>query len=421
MTEHLEERANLQSNILNQDLSGLSGKELGEVLDRAIATYGCEAVPDLEKLAISSDSHAASTACCALGTIHDVSAANALLRIRESTEDKNVRKEAGYALHKLRSVGIEPEERRETVGEMPGLARAGKIENAYASYYDPLGIRLLIMGIRPPGRPLFRVIWAISQENGIYDSYVTRLSKRGFEEWIDEFRLEREGILQIDPAHCRYLTDEAYEKASQSGASLQDGIGIYLETVKNMPGPPERPIIYELLDEAKAKSDSTAVLTSESLLDLVECAWRIEGEKVEEYTERALEVINSIIVTSDIVREERLQKIVDDYVSAEFSGDIIHAYRRRLEETAYLFVLDSRMDYARSAFSVALLMESGGDLRSIPFIRGLVERSLGIIRADSREGKELERRMAEKERSQFVKPITQDRSRDEILKGILRS
>ncbi len=421
MTEHPEDRADSQSNILNQDLSGLSDKELGEVLDGAIATHGFEAVPDLEKLAISSDSRVASAACCALGAIDDVSAANALLRIRESTKDKNVRKEAGHALHKLRSFGIEPEERAEPAGEMPGLARTGKIEMAYASYYDAAGMRLLIMGIRPPGRPLFRMIWAISQEKGICDSYVTQLGKRGFEEWIDEFRMEREGIFQIDPAHCRYLANEAYEKAAQSGASLPDGIGIYLETVKNMPDPPERPIIYELMEVATAKSDSTATLMSESLLDLVECTWPLGGEKVGEYAERVVEVLSSVIVTSDIVREERLQKIVDDYIAAEFSSEIRNAYRRRLEETAYLFVLDNKMDYARSAFSVALLMKSGSDLRTIPFIRGLVGRSIGVIRADSREGKELERRMAEKERSQLVKPITQDRSRDEILREIRRS
>lgn len=421
MTEHPEDRADSQSNILNQDLSGLSDKALGEVLDGAIATYGFEVVPDLEELAISSDSRVASAACCALGAIHDGSAANALLRIRESTKDKNVRKEAGHALHKLRSVGIQPEERSEPAGEMPGLARAGKIEMAYASYYDAAGMRLLIMGIRPPGRPLFRMIWAISQEKGIYDSYVTQLGKRGFEEWIDEFRMEREGIFQIDPAHCRYLANEAYEKASRSGTSLPDGIGIYLETVKNMPAPPERPIIYELMEEATAKSDSTAVLMSENLLDLVECTWRLGGEKVEEYAERVVEVLSGVIVTSEIVREKRLQKIVDDYIAAEFSGEIRNAYRRRLEETAYLFVLDNKMDYARSAFSAALLMESGSDLSTIPFIRGLVGRSIAVIRADSREGRELERRMAEKERSQLVKPITQDRSRDEILREIRRS
>ena len=95
MTEHPEDRADSQSNILNQDLSGLSDKTLGEVLDGAIATYGFEVVPDLEELAVSSDSRVASAACCALGGIHDGSAANALLRIGESTKDKNVRDSAG--------------------------------------------------------------------------------------------------------------------------------------------------------------------------------------------------------------------------------------------------------------------------------------------------------------------------------------
>ncbi len=104
-----------------------------------------------------------------------------------------------------------------------------------------------IMGIRPPGRPLFRVIWAVSQEQGIQDSYVSRISKRGFEEWINEFRLERKGIFEIDPVYCRYIANEAYETTTHAGVSLPDGIGgVYLETVKNMPDLPQRPIIYEV-------------------------------------------------------------------------------------------------------------------------------------------------------------------------------
>lgn len=420
MTEHPEDRADSQNSILNQDLSGLCDKDLGEVLGGAIATYGFEVVQDLEKLATGGDSRVASAACSALGATHDVSAANALLRIREFAKDKSVRKEAGHALHKLRSVGIEPEERPEPVGEMPGLARTGRIESAYASYYDPVGMRLLIMGIRPPGRPLFRVIWAVSQEQGIQDSYVSRISKRGFEEWINEFRLERKGIFEIDPVYCRYIANEAYETTTHAGVSLPDGIGVYLETVKNMPDLPQRPIIYEVLDEVKVKSDSAVLMMSADLLDLAECQWRLDDEKTREYSERAMEVMNSVIVTSDIVREERLRKIIDDFISYEFSKDMMDAYRRRLEETAYLFVLDNKMDYARSAFRVALLMESDSDLGTIPFIRDLVGRSIGVVRADSQEGRELAKRMAEKERTQLVRPISESGSQElfrEIRRG----
>jgi len=395
-------------------------KELGEVLDNVTTNHGCEAVQDLEKLASSDDYREAQAACRALGAIRDVAAANALLRIRESVTNKNVRKEAGHALHRLRSQGIDPEERPEPVSEMPGFTPAGKIENAYATYYDPMGIRLLIMGIRPPGRPLFRVIWAVSQEQGIQDSYVSRISKRGFEEWINEFRLERKGIFEIDPVYCRYIANEAYETTTHAGVSLPDGIGVYLETVKNMPDLPQRPIIYEVLDEAKVKSDSTVLMMSADLLDLAECQWRLDDEKTREYSERAMEVMNSVIVTSDIVREERLRKIIDDFISYEFSKDMMDAYRRRLEETAYLFVLDNKMDYARSAFRVALLMESDSDLGTIPFIRDLVGRSIGVVRADSQEGRELAKRMAEKERTQLVRPIPESGSQElfrEIRRG----
>ena len=419
MTERLEDKVGFESGTLKEGLSGLSDKELGEVLHNVIADYGPKAVPDLEDLASGGDYRAAKAACYALGAVHDVSAANALLRIGESAKDKRVRKEAGHALHRLRSAGIEPEERPEPTGEMRGFAPTGKIENAYATYYDPVGMRLLIMAMRPSGRTLFRVIWAISQEKGVYDSFVSRSSKRGFEEWITEFSSERKGIFQIDPVHCRYIANEAYEKMSHAGASLPDGIGVYLETVKNMPDLPQRPIIYELLDEGEVQSDSAALLISEGLLDLGECKWRLDEEKVRDYSERLIEVMKSVIVTSDIVREERLKRIVDDFISAEFSRDLIEAYRRRLEETAYLFVLDNKMDYARSAFRVALSMKSGNNLSDIPFIRGLVRRNMGIVPADSLEAREMERRKAEEERIQLVKPISQGGSH-EVFKEILR-
>ncbi len=143
-------------------------------------------------------------------------------------------------------------------------------------------------------------------------------------------------------------------------------------------------------------------------------------EKTREYSERAMEVMNSVIVTSDIVREERLRKIIDDFISHEFSKDMMDAYRRRLEETAYLFVLDNKMDYARSAFRVALLMESDSDLGTIPFIRDLVGRSIGVVRADSQEGRELAKRMAEKKRTQLVRPIPPESGSQELFREIRR-
>jgi len=420
VTERSDDKVDFQSAIPREGLSGLSDKEIGDALDDLIASYGVEAVSDLEKLATGGDYRVAKAVCSALGAVHDVSAANALLRIRKSVKDKQVRKEAGHALHRLRSSGVEPEESPEPVGRMPGFVPSGKIENAYATYYDPVGVRLLIMGMRPSGRPLFRVIWAISQEKGVHDSFVARSSKRGFEEWINEFRSEERNIFRIDPVHCRYIANEAYEKTSHVGASLPDGIGVYLETVKNMPDLPEMPIIYELLDEEEVKSDSTALLVSEELLDLAECEWLLDEEKVAKYRERVLEVVKSVIVTSDIVREERLQRIVNDFISAEFSKDMIEAYRRRLEETAYLFVLDNKMDYARLAFRVALSMKFDNNPGAIPFIRGLVGRNIGIIPADSLEESEMERRKLEEERVQLVKPISQSGSQElfrEMLRG----
>lgn len=423
MTERIQSELDVQGTIQLEDLSDLCYEELVRRLGNVANTKGCEAVPYLERLASSHDHSVAKAACNALSMVDHVSAADALSRIVESAKDKDVRKQAGHSLHKLRSRGIEPEEILQPAQnrEIPGFIPSGKMEKVYATYYDPIGTRLLIMGLRPPGKALHRVIWAISEEKGIQDSSVSRLSKRGLEEWISQFTEEKEGIFEIDPIHGRYVANEAHKRTSEVGASLPEGIGIYLDTVRNMPDSPHKSIIYELLDERTVKSDSTAVLMSESLLDLRECQWRLDAETGKEYSERVLEVMNSVIITSGAVREERLRKIVDEFIADEFSQDIIDAYRRRLEETAYLFILDDKMEYARCAFGVALRMASNDDIGTIPFIRGLVGRSIGIVPPDSREGQELARRMAEKERVQLVKPVSQDRLFGETFREMRNS
>lgn len=78
MTERSDDKVDFQSAIPREGLSGLSDKEIGDALDDLIASYGVEAVSDLEKLATGGDYRVAKAVCSALGAVHDVSAANAL-------------------------------------------------------------------------------------------------------------------------------------------------------------------------------------------------------------------------------------------------------------------------------------------------------------------------------------------------------
>lgn len=387
------------------DLRKLSDTDLYKALNDIVTDYGVGAVPIFERLADSGDHRVSLAACNALGEIHDVSAANALFKIKESSKNKDLRKQAGRALHRLSSIKIEPEKEEEPAKDTPGFTSVGKIEKAYTTYYDPTGVRLLIMGVRPPGRPLFRVIWTISHKTGIHDSFIARLSKHEFKEWIYGLRQEKEGIFEIDPIHSRYIASEAYEITVNKGGTLPDGIGVYLETIKNMSGLPSGPIIYRLPDAEEIKPDPVALGMSD-LSDLAECKWHLNEEITRDYAGQASDVMKSVIVISEIVRNERLQKIVDDFITNEFSSGMADIYRRMLEETAYLFVLDKRLEHARLALSVASRLKLEKTFNTIPFIRRLAERSIGIFRADSREGKEIQKHMAEEERTRLIKPAS---------------
>ena len=87
--------------------------------------------------------------------------------------------------------------------------------------------------------------------------------------------------------------------------------------------------------------------------------------------------------------EARQERILRDAVRELLSAKELHGLRRRLEETAYIFLRTDRMQDARRAVAAAVTIEEERPLRPPhPFVRALVERSLRIGLEIERSGYE---------------------------------
>lgn len=393
-----------------QELSTRADEEIDRILNDAARDVQSLAIPELERLAAGEELRVARAAARALGLVRDVAAADALVRIRASSEDRDVRKEAGRSLHKLRSVGVQPTAKAAADEErFVALKPAKRIERALATRYDARGSRFLATAVRPPGGRLFSLAWMLDENVGIKEVNAAPMSKREFGEWVELVR-EHDEVLDVDTEHARFLVNEAVQTTRKAGGGLPDDYLIYRDAVRGMPEAPRRPIIYEKMSPDEIVQDADALSTSGRLLDLRECRWRLEPERMIPYHERVLAALDSVIVTSEIVREERLAKVVDEVIAAEFTPEVAEKYRRRLEETAYLLLLKGQEKQARSAFAAALALAARKAPRAIPFVVELVERSLGLVAEGTPEARELARREAERERTSLVKPVFRSRT-----------
>lgn len=368
-------------------------------------------MPGLERLATCGDVRVACAAARALGEVRDESAARVLAEIRDSAEDKAVRKEAGRSLHRLRSAGVHAaDELAPGLGRVPVIAApSGKVESAFAGYYDWMGTRLLATQVWAPGEGRALIAWVVKEDEGIDDCRVFRGSKRRLQEVASDLVSEAK-LVEIDTGHARFLLKEAAETRRRAGEEMPQGYSLYSDAVKSLPPPPTRPIIYEKMDADDVRADVTALRDSGRLLGLRSaCSWAFDEDKVKPYWARALAIAESVIYTSKAVQSERLRAVVEDAIQTLLTPSVARKYQRRLEETAYLLLLKGREKPARSAFAAAIAIADGKPPRDIPFVEALVARSIGVVRDGTPEarrlrGREAEGEHGERERRLIVTP-----------------
>lgn len=356
-----------------------------------------EALAALAVAAESQDREVALPAVAALGEQRSVEAANTLWRIAETHSDKGVRKEARRSLFRLKSLGIV-----QTCVPQPSPwrpfrddERPRRIYKAFASPIDGFGNRIFHIGIKKPSGGLRAFVMITNDGSGITHMSGTDTSKNGFLDGVGALRDEKGHLLlvELDPEHYLLLMEEAAARNETTGTPPPPEYEAWKELIGNEKSQLAGPIIYRELDAEEIAADEEFLLQSDSLLGLDEFeSWALDEDEAQGYHSRLVEIIEGVIKTSPEAKDEAVEAILGDAANGLVHGEKRSLFQRRLEEMAYILLHTARDREAKRAFAVALSLKTGNVLPvDIPFIRGLVMRSVGLSRpAHKEDGDEID-------------------------------
>jgi hypothetical protein len=189
---------------------------------------------------------------------------------------------------------------------------------------------------------------------------------------------------------------EAVDTARAAGSALPTRYRSFREAFGEASGPPERALVFETVSPLEASLNPAWLEESQALVREPEVlGWH--APIPEALSARALEVARSpsstLLVPGSAPEQQALQ-LLSEAARASMTPELRHAFRRRLEETAFVFASTDRLMAARRAVAAAKSFEdTTRPIEANPFARVLVEaglaRALRAERAGSRPAAEV--------------------------------
>jgi hypothetical protein len=351
---------------------------------------GASAVSVLARLAESSSPELASAAVDALGVIRDASAAETLDRLAGSTADRQLQKVARRSLYRLSSQGIRaasPEGRAPaTVG-----SRTATIYRVIASAFDGAGNRSLWFGADRPLGGIYMIAVGINDVMGMIDCAVRDTTRKRFAEQETTMR-EKDIAAWVElPVDCaKQLVQEAVDTARAAGVGIPPAYPIWSELIGQPPEPFSEALVYREVSGFEMRMHPTMEAETPKLFEQPEIEpWFFPPDRVRKWVQQLSQSSTTRLLVTPESEESRQERILREAVRELLGARELHGLRRRLEETAYIFLRTDRAADARRAVAAAVTIEEERPLRPPhPFVRALVERSLRIGLQVERSGYE---------------------------------
>jgi hypothetical protein len=351
---------------------------------------GPAAVPFLTRVAQSASSELAAAAIDALGSVRDVSAAQALDELARSSDDRQLQKVARRSLYRLSSQGIRfsSGEAREpaTVG-----SRAATIYRIIGSAYDGSGTRSIWFAADRPLGGIYMLAVATNDLKGMVDFAVRDTTRKRFAE--QEATIRDKDIaswVDLPTDYAKQLVQESVDVARASGGSVPPAFQIWAELVGNPPESFSEALVYREVSGFEARMHPTLESETPRLFDQPEIEpWFFPPERTRKWVQELSQRTATRLLVTPESDEARQERILRDAIRELLSAKELHGLRRRLEETAYIFLRTDRVQDARRAVAAAVTIEEERPLRPPhPFVRALIERSLRIGLEIERSGYE---------------------------------
>lgn len=314
-----------------------------------------------------------------LGTVVDAAHAVALRDLAADAEQrgwKAVVKDARRALYRFGQRGIAAPE---APAAPPPPRRATTSLEGWVSGIDGRGDRLVWIAKARAGGGLLVMTAILNEPRGLRDVNLAELPRKSLRRMHDDLRARHHvRMIEVDGAYCDALLAEGYERARAAGVA--EAVGHYptlrARLTTQPPAPREPPMIARVAPDAAR--DEAAVADGGKLLDELDFAtWLLDRETLAPHLEAIRAARESPIVLSAPQQAERVQAALERAERELFDDAHASAYRRRLEEMAFVLHMSDRADLARIAASTAASIAAGAT--PIPFFTELLRRSVGAF------------------------------------------
>ncbi len=358
---------------------------------RTLATVGGDAaLPLLRQLATAAPSELAIAAVDALGDVRQQAAADALDEIAHTSSDRAVQKAARRSLYRLRSQGIQAETSAATAPATIG-SRDATLYRAVASSYDGTGTRGLWMAAERPLGSIYAFYLAINDVDGLVDFSFRDTTRKRFSE--DEAGMrERDPMawVELPLDYARQLVQEAADNAQQSGHLLPDAYTRWASLIDQPEEPFKDALVYRTISGFEVRVHPTLESETPRLFEQPEVEpWFFRPERVAPYVRKLTEPPGARALLMAETDEQKMERVLREAIKELLPARVRHGLRRRLEETAYVFLQTNRHADARRAVAAAVTIEDERPLQPPhPFLRAMMERSFRIALLVERSGTE---------------------------------
>jgi len=335
-----------------------------------------------------------------LASVPHEAAVKILQCLLKETVKKEVQRTVKRSLYRLKSKGIPVVEM--SLDKSQSILRPPQIEppKGFGTGIDLHGQRMLMLVIPHSGRGWTVMHGMVSDIQGLINFIGEEMTRREFRGFFDDFRKKIPfPIVEMEAFYVGFLFFRAYQLTlEKKGTPPQD----YLRLKGEIEGARrefEQPLIYSYLPSDEIAGDERWLNRGGDLLkDDLFVAWGIEEDRIRPYADAITEAQQSKLFLSQDQKEGRFQEVYLKALTEIFSDEMKALYRRRLEETAYIFHQSGKGEEAKTALSVAMDVEKPlNPIRPNVFLLQLVIRSIFTLLSETREKEK-------REPSMIIKP-----------------
>jgi hypothetical protein len=354
-------------------LTTVPAAEIPDALRVLARTHGVAALPVLRRC-LAGRREWATAAADALGTVRAPAAAALLATAELTAPTKSVRAAVRRALYRLRQAGVTPPT------PPPALAppAAPKPAQAWMSAVDGTGTRGVWLVLEGPVGERILISAIVNDQTGFLDGAAGSVTKKHLLTRLGALRADSPlPWVEVPPGWAVATLVEARDDHRRRGVPAPGDLDRWVDGLREVAEADAAPILE---GPGEPDDDDGALERSAEILALPELAsWFLDPPAVQADAVDLLQSRESRLVVSEQIRAERAAALVDRVIDRELTPAARRLWQRRLRATALVLARTGRPEPARRALAAArALGDPARPARHIPFVRGLVERSLEI-------------------------------------------